>query len=145
MLIAGAAALLVPALRPCEALHMQFQRSGCTALIDLPAGFRTMDVSIGGIHVANVRDQLVLVGASRDSAPKALILSTQTWQVLEEYAISDIEARFDNSEGLPPRYVWNSTRLMVGESGRMGFSEVRMPDNSVCALADTRQVTIYDV
>lgn len=82
------------------------------AVVALPAGFRTVDVTVGGIHVANVGDQLALFGSfGDDTVAQALILHTQTWQVLEQIPITAIPVLNEASAGLAPQYQWNTIEV----------------------------------
>jgi hypothetical protein len=139
--VAGGAFLLERALRPCEPLDLQLQRSGCIRVIDLP------DFLVSYLHASNVGNQLAVVGEPPTGGQEVLILSTETWTVLDQLPITEIEAA-DVSEpsAAVPRYQWNTTQLLRGIFPRVGFSSARVPDVGVYALVEERRerVNFFD-
>ncbi|MFQ3672417.1 MAG: hypothetical protein SNJ83_02330 [Aggregatilineales bacterium] len=139
--VAGGAFLLERALRPCEPLDLQLQRSGCIRVIDLPP-FHT-----AYLHASNVGNQLAVVSGPPTDSPDVLILSTETWMVLDQLPITEIEAAdVPEASQTMPRYQWNTTQLLRGIYPRVGFLSARVPDGGVYALVEERgeQVSFFD-
>lgn len=98
------------------------------------------------LHVANVGDQMAVVGDVGDTV-QVLILNTQTWEVVNQRPLAEVEvADVPEADRMPARYEWGTTRLLRGISPRVGFQSARMPDDSFYALVSDRgdQVTFFN-